>query len=95
RGEGNALGNLGSTYQSLGEYRRAIEYHEQSLRIAREIGDRQVEGIVLWNMSLSLDKLGDRKEAIKLAGASLKIREEIEDPFAPTVRKTLEEWRKG
>jgi tetratricopeptide (TPR) repeat protein len=79
----------------LGEYRRAIEYHEQSLRIAREIGDRQVEGIVLWNMSLSLDKLGDRKEAIKLAGASLKIREEIEDPFAPTVRKTLEEWRKG
>ena len=27
--EGAALGNLGIAYKSLGEYRRAIEYHEQ------------------------------------------------------------------
>ncbi len=44
-------------------------------------------------MSGALDNLGDRKEAIKLAEASLKIREEIEDPFAPTIREQLEEWR--
>jgi len=46
-------------------------------------------------MSLTSDKLGDRKEAVKLAEASLKIMEEIEDPFAPKVRKKLEEWRKA
>jgi tetratricopeptide (TPR) repeat protein len=95
RGEGNALGNLGSDYSSLGEYRRAVEHQEQYAQIAREIGDRYGECSALWNMSLALDKLGDRKEAIKLAEASLKIHEEIEDPFAPNIRKKLEEWRKA
>src|SRR6266852_1758781 len=28
RAEGNRLGNLGLAYDSLGEYRRAIEFHE-------------------------------------------------------------------
>ena len=79
----------------MGEYRRAIGYHEQHLQIAREIGDRFGERSTLWNMSLVLDKLGDREGAIKLAEASLKIREEIEDRSAPKVRKQLEEWRKA
>jgi hypothetical protein len=63
--------------------------------MARKIGDRQSECTALWNMSLALDDLGDRKEALKLAEASLKTREEIEDPFVPTVRNQLEEWREA
>ena len=39
--EGAHLGNLGNAYNNLGEYRRAIEYYEQHLTIAREIGDRR------------------------------------------------------
>ena len=39
-GEGGAYGNLGNAYQSLGDYRKAIEYHEKHLKIATEIGDR-------------------------------------------------------
>jgi tetratricopeptide (TPR) repeat protein len=93
KGAGTGLGNLGNAYLSLGEYRRAIDCQEQCLRIAREIGGLGGQCTALWNMSLALDKLGDRKEAIKLAEASLKIHEEIEDPFAPKVRKQLEEWR--
>ena len=42
RGEGNALGNLGIAYDSLGEYRRAIEYHEQ--RLANRARDRRPPG---------------------------------------------------
>jgi tetratricopeptide (TPR) repeat protein len=95
QGEGNALGSLGNAYRNLGEQRRAVEHYEQHLQIAREIGDRQGECTVLWNMSLALGSLGDHKEAIKLAEASLKIHEEIEDPFAPKIRKALEEWRKA
>jgi len=94
-GEGQALGSLGAACGLLAEHRRAIEYYEQRLKIAREIGDRSGECTALWNMSLTSDKLGDRKEAVKLAEASLKIMEEIEDPFAPKVRKKLEEWRKA
>ncbi len=39
-GEANSLGNLGVAYYNLGDYKRAIDYHTQSLTIARTIGDR-------------------------------------------------------
>ena len=45
-GEERAYGNLGITYDSLGDYRKAIEYHEKELKIAEEIGDRAGEGRV-------------------------------------------------
>ncbi|MGD1930955.1 MAG: NB-ARC domain-containing protein, partial [Leptolyngbyaceae cyanobacterium] len=37
---GAVCNNLGNAYDSLGEYQRAITFHEQSLEIARAIGDR-------------------------------------------------------
>ena len=39
-GEGASYGNLANVYQSLGDYQKAIEYHEKRLKIAKEIGDR-------------------------------------------------------
>ena len=39
-GEGGTYGNLGTAGQSMGDYRKAIEYHEKQLQIAIEIGDR-------------------------------------------------------
>ena len=44
KGRRNRLGNLGNAYADLGETRKAIEYYEQALTIAREIGDRRGEG---------------------------------------------------
>ena len=32
------------TYHSMGDLRKAMEYHEKSLKIAKEIGDRAGEG---------------------------------------------------
>ena len=43
-GEGEANGNLGNAYRSLGNYRKGIEYHEKQLKIAIEIGYRDGEG---------------------------------------------------
>jgi tetratricopeptide (TPR) repeat protein len=37
KGEGNALGGLGNAYYSLGNYPKAIDYHEQRLAIAWRI----------------------------------------------------------
>ena len=48
-GEGTAYGNIGCAYQSLGDYRKAIEYHEKRLKIAQEIGDRSGEGAAYGN----------------------------------------------
>jgi tetratricopeptide (TPR) repeat protein len=77
--EGNSLGNLGNAYQSLGEYRRAIEYHEQSLEIARKIGDRRGEGAVLGNLGIAYSSLGEYRRAIEYLEQRLKIAREIGD----------------
>ena len=37
--KGRAYGNLGKSYQSLGDYQKAIDYHNKRLKIAIEIGD--------------------------------------------------------
>ena len=44
------LTSLGLCHTNLGDYRQAIDLHAQALAIAREIGDRQFEGIVLGNL---------------------------------------------
>ena len=44
----DAYGNLGNAYLSLGDLRKAFEYYEKHLKIAKEIGDRAREGRSLW-----------------------------------------------
>jgi tetratricopeptide (TPR) repeat protein len=84
---------MGNAYHSLGENQKAIELHEEALAIAREIGDRQGEGLILFNISIVLDEIGDRAQATDYAKSALKILEQIESPFANTVRRQLAEWQ--
>ena len=93
QGEGEALGNLGSAYYSLGKFHRAINYYEQSLQIARKIRDCRSEGIARWNLALAWEQLGDRAQAIVCVQAALVIRDQIEDPNAAKVRQQLAEWK--
>ena len=51
-GEGGAYGNLGNSYFSLGDFRKAIEYHEKHLKIARQIGDRVGEETAYHNIGI-------------------------------------------
>ena len=71
--------NLGICYYSLGDYRRAIDHHEQSLAIAREIGDRQGEGVALGNLGICYYSLGDYPRAIDHHEQALAIAREIGD----------------
>ncbi len=66
---GVAKGRLSATwglaYAALGETRKAIEFYEKALEIAREIGDRRGEGHALGNLGTGLrrpgrDPQGDR-----------------------------------
>jgi tetratricopeptide (TPR) repeat protein len=50
---------------SLGNYSKAIKFHQQRLPIAREVGDRQGEGNALVNLGNAYFLLGDYKQAIK------------------------------
>ena len=78
-GEGRAYGNLGNAYQSLGDYRKAIEFHEKQLKIAKEIGDQAGEGRAYANLGTAYQSLGDYHKAIEFHEKQLKIAVEIGD----------------
>jgi tetratricopeptide (TPR) repeat protein len=76
----------------LGEIRAAMECQTERLVIAREIGDRHLEGGALWNMSLVFEKLGNRPQAIKHAEAARKIFENEGIAESAIVKKQLSQW---
>ena len=42
--KGKAYRNLGNVCDSLGDYKKAIEFHQQSLSIAKRTGEKGSEG---------------------------------------------------
>jgi tetratricopeptide (TPR) repeat protein len=71
------LGSLGSAYSDLGETRRAIEFYEQALEIARDIGARRGESIDLENLGYALMDLQRLEEAEASFEKALQIADEI------------------
>ncbi|NET90846.1 MAG: tetratricopeptide repeat protein [Kamptonema sp. SIO1D9] len=74
-----SLTSLGNAYDSLGEYQRAIEFHQQSLEIFREIGDRSGEANSVNNLGNAYYSLGEYQRAIEFHQQSLEIFREIGD----------------
>ena len=72
-------GNLGMSYESLGDYRRAIEYHEKALKICEEIEDIAGESRCYINLGSAYDGLGDYRRAIEYQEKALKICRVIQD----------------
>ena len=56
--EGNANGNLGSNYANLGDFEKAINYHERALEIARKLGDKILIGGSFHNLGVSFQSTG-------------------------------------
>ena len=75
--EGNAYGNLGSTFQSLGDFKKAIEHNNQHLSIAKELGDKAGQGEAYGNLGNAFDSLGDSKQAIEYHKKSLSVAKEL------------------
>ncbi|XP_044182151.1 tetratricopeptide repeat protein 28-like [Acropora millepora] len=78
-GEGGAYANLGNAYFSLGDVKKAIEYHEKDLKIAIEIGDRAGQRRAYGNLGVAYKSLGDFRKAIEYHEKCLKIAIEIGD----------------
>ena len=72
-GEGTAYGNLGNSYQSLGDYGKAIEFHGKHLKIAKKIGDRGGKQNANGNLGNAYDSLGAYRKAIQFHEKHLKI----------------------
>jgi CHAT domain-containing protein len=63
----------------LGQYQKALEFYQQSLIIAREIGDRQGELNAVNNSGLAYSSLGQYQKSLELYQQSLTIAREIGD----------------
>jgi tetratricopeptide (TPR) repeat protein len=74
-----SAGSLGTTYYSLGDYKKAIEYYEHALVIVREISNRQGEGALFGNIGLAYSNLGQVEKAIDNYEQALVIAREIGD----------------
>ncbi|MCZ8116603.1 MAG: tetratricopeptide repeat protein [Microcystis sp. LE18-22.4A] len=72
-----SLTSLGNVYQSLGEYQKAIEFHQQSLAIKREISDITGEAYSYLGLGNVYDSLGEYQKAIKFYQQSLEIFQEM------------------
>ena len=94
RGEGKALGNMGSALYSPGDIDNARDYYQQQLKIVQEIGYRNGEANALWCQAICLKQKNYLEQAIKKAENALSIFEQIESPSASTMRKLLAEWKR-
>ena len=61
--EGTACGDLGNDYHKLGDFKKAIHYHERCLEIARKVADVSSEERAYSNLGNDYYKLGDFKKS--------------------------------
>ncbi|AFY61128.1 tetratricopeptide repeat protein [Synechococcus sp. PCC 6312] len=73
----NSLNLLGNCYDYLGQYEKAIAYHQQCHDISEEMGDRQGVAMSLSNLGVCYDYLGQYEKAIAYHQQSHDINEEI------------------
>ncbi len=73
------MGNLGLAYDELGDFPTAIEYFEQALKLAEQIGDRYHQGAWLGNLGNIFAALGEHTKAIEFHERHLAIAQEIKD----------------
>ncbi|MGI8884196.1 MAG: tetratricopeptide repeat protein [Pyrinomonadaceae bacterium] len=71
------LSKLAFFFDFISEYRKALGYHEQSLAISREIGNRLEEGKSLNSIGNAYYSLGEYRKAIGYHEQSLAISREI------------------
>ncbi|MGL4375884.1 MAG: CHAT domain-containing protein [Microcoleaceae cyanobacterium] len=64
---------IGNVYDSLGEYQKALEYYQQSLTIAKEIGDHAGEATSLGNIGRAYAQLKNYLESEKSLFAAIDI----------------------
>lgn len=62
--EGSSLTGLGEIHKSQGDYQKAIEYHQQSLDIARTTGYIRGQGIAWFNLGETLENINRESDAL-------------------------------
>ena len=69
--ERRAYGNLGNDYHSLGDFKKAVHYHELQLEFAKELGNRDEEERAYDSLGNDYYSLEDFAKANHYHGLSL------------------------
>jgi serine phosphatase RsbU (regulator of sigma subunit) len=77
RGIANTLNNFGSIYKEQGDYTKAIDYHNQSLKIKKELGDKKGISGSLNDIGNIYKEQGDYTKSFEYSQQSLSIALEI------------------
>ena len=78
-GQGRAYGNIGLACRNLGNFKKAVEYHQLHLSVAKEVGDRAGEGKAYANLGSAYCRLGDFDKALNYHQVHLNIAKEVGD----------------
>ena len=81
-GEATTLSNIGEVYAALGEHQRAADHYDQSLVLARAIGDREIEASGLVRIARLEDARGNIAAAYAAADSGLTIIESLRASIA-------------
>ena len=79
KGEASAYGNLGTVFQSVGQYTKAEEYLQKALVIRKEIGDKEGEAADYGNLGTVFFSVGQHTKAEEYLQKALVMRKEIGD----------------
>jgi CHAT domain-containing protein len=79
RDTATALRKIGRIYRSWFNYARAIEYHQKSLEIGEELGDKSLIGYALNSIGATLFEQGNYDQAMDYYERSLKAGKEAGD----------------
>ncbi|MEI6064046.1 MAG: CHAT domain-containing protein, partial [Pseudanabaena sp. ELA748] len=68
-------------YAALGMYQKAIAYHQQSLALAKKIGNQYLEGVSLVNLGAVYNLLGQYQKAIDYLSQSMVIAKKLNNLY--------------
>jgi len=75
----DALNTQGISVKIRGDYAKAIDYYNKSLKISEELRDKNGIAICLGNIGVVFNEQGNVKEALRYNKKTLKVFEELED----------------
>jgi tetratricopeptide (TPR) repeat protein len=68
---------LGNSFDSLGQFEKAVEYHQKHFAIAKEVGDRAGQGRAYGNLGIAFKSLGQFEKAVEYHNKHLAIAKEL------------------
>lgn len=76
---GQLLGIVGTARDRLGEVKKAIQYYDRTLDMAREVGDLRMECTTICHLGSSYARLGQMEKAVDYHKQALEIARQIGD----------------